>query len=48
MGRKPLEEPKVQITVRIEESLKAELDKHKINKTKLFKDAALKILSKKR
>lgn len=46
MGRKRLEEPKVQVTVRIEKSIRDELDKRNINKTDLFLKAAKKILSK--
>lgn len=46
MGRKRLEEPKVQVTVRIDKSIRDQLDEKKINKTELFLNAAKKILSK--
>jgi len=48
MGRKRLEEPKVQVTVRIPKSLRDQLDDLKVNKTELFLNAAKKILSKKK
>lgn len=48
MGRKRLENPKVQVTVRIEKELRDALDKKQINKTELFISAAKKIIQEKK